>query len=603
MFHRVAMTGVLLTLGILNAGEAATGFQPLRYIGYWHDGSGVFRDCTPPAAWNEYDFKMVVTGKDSKGKEQKEEVPGKERLVNIVWKVPHYNWCNGGMIVVGGKVIGVADRGGLGFYADKPADFVGALMVAFDPATGKELWRTDLDHWDLVPDGAALRKEVQVLNQKLTEVYRVWAPLGARLRARHNGTNLDADTYRTLATPVRALIPDVPAEIDALKGTLFDNTGYEQIHFFGKVLPKYFPELDAMRNRIQKAGYLVDPWAGKYDPLGISMQTPVSDGKRIYMHTAYGAAFCLDLDGKILWKTWSGGGWERAAAIPSPVLSTNGSLLHIISLKGKDKVRMAVSTKDGREVWSSPFHGSYQTGPTVLTLPIGGDSAKPLEVLYFSGSGQVLRAADGKEVCKDLPAAWNGRPTPVSGDVLIMNNKSADGGGGSNIKNEYPEGWSAIRLTATNADTVVPEALWQGKKWGWGNVTARDGVVFAMGGKNGGVESVDLKTGATLATAGGKITGPFHYPILAGDHLISLDMKGNFGVAQVSADGHQIKLIGDSRLGDRVFGERGSSLLDMKFSYGCQLFASGNRLFVRSMTDLYCLGDPNAPLRLSKEHQ
>jgi outer membrane protein assembly factor BamB len=584
------------------ASIAGPGHQPVQYIGYWHDGSGVFRDCNPVNTWNEWDFKEVVTGKDDRGREQKMEVPDKERRVNIVWKVPHYNWCNGGIIITGGKLIGMTDRGGLGFYADRPADFVGALMVAFDPATGKELWRTDLDHWDLVPDGAVLSKELQTFNQKMTELYRAWVPLGLALRARHGGVSLTEERYRQLSQPVRALFPDLPADLASLKGTIYDNTGYEQIHFFGKLLPKYFPELAETRKKIQKAGYLLDPWAGKHDSLGISMQTPVSDGKHIYVHTGYGGVFCLDLNGKIIWKTWCGSGWERAAAIPSPVLSTGGSLLHIVSMKGKDKVRMAVSTKDGKEVWSSPFQGSYQSGPTVLTLPIAGDRSKPLEVLYFSGNGQVLRATDGKELCKGLPAAWNGRPTPVSGDVLIMNNKSADGGGGSNIKNDYDEGWAAIRLKAVSADAVVPETLWQGKKWGWGNVVARDNVVYAL---DGTVEAVDLLTGQQLGQSNGKVPNkvPFHYPILAGDLLIGMETTGRFGVAQVSADGRDLKVVSTPRLGERVYGAKDGLPLDMKFSYGCQMCASGNRIFIRSMTDLYCIGDPAEALRLSKEHQ
>jgi hypothetical protein len=40
-----------------------------------------------------------------------------------------------------------------------------------------------------------------------------------------------------------------------------------------------------------------------------------------------------------------------------------------------------------------------------------------------------------------------------------------------------------------------------------------------------------------------------------------------------------------------------------RYSYGSNLFFSGNRIFVRSMTDLYCLGDPKQAMVLSEEHR
>ncbi len=578
------------------------GHRPLQYIGYHHDGSGVFRDCTPVTEWNEWDFREEVAGQDRRGRDIKVELPDKENRVNIVWKVPHYNWSNGGMIIVGGRLYALSDRGGFGFYADRPAEFTGVELWCFDPDTGKELWRKDLHHWELVPNGEELRKTVQEYNRRFTEIYRAWSPLGSAMRNRSSGTALSDERYKELSAPVRELIPDLPPDLESLKGTVFDNTGYEQIHFFRRILPRYFPEVDEMRKTIERAGYLLDPWGGKYDPLGISMQTPVSDGKHIYVSTAFGAVFCVDLDGKEVWKKWFGGGWVRAAAIPSPVLS--GDLLHVIGQEREgrqaERVRVAMDKHTGETVWTAKFSGSYQTGPVVLELPVAGDLNNMMTVLVFQGNGAVLRADDGKELLAGLPAAWNGRPIGVDRDVVVLNNKSADGGGGGNIKNDYAEGWAALRLSAPDRDTVVAETLWEGKKLGWGNVVARDGVLFHQ--NRNLIESYDLFSGEQLAKAGGTMAAAFHYPMLAGDYIIGMDMKGFFGVAQVSADGREVKVVANNRLGDRVYGEKEAPPLDMKFSYGCNPFASGNRLFIRSMTELYCIGNPDEPLRLSKEH-
>jgi hypothetical protein len=91
--------------------------------------------------------------------------------------------------------------------------------------------------------------------------------------------------------------------------------------------------------------------------------------------------------------------------------------------------------------------------------------------------------------------------------------------------------------------------------------------------------------------------------VLAGDHLIGLGEQGHSGVARVSHDGKQLNPIGTNRLGDKAWFSYGVDQLAKKFAYGCQPFASGNRIFIRSYTDLYCVGDPQATMVLSPAHR
>ena len=602
------MTGIGLAVVWCVASSAAEppppGHQPLRYIGYYHDGSGVFRDATPVTSWNEWDFKEVETGeKDGRGRPVKVTVPDRERRVNIVWKVPHYNWCNGGMIVAGGKLFAMSDRAGLGFYADRLAEFAGAELFCIDPADGKTIWKIDLDHWDLVPNGAELRKTLLEYNRKGTEIYRAWCPLGNALRDREGGVKLSETHYQELAKPARVFFADLPGDLAGLKGTIFDNTGYEQIHFM-KLLPKYFPAVVEMRKKIQAAGYLLDPWGGKYDHLGINMQTPVSDGKRVWICTAYGGVFCADLNGKIIWKKWLGGGWDRAAAIPSPVLA--GDLLITIGRESQGRqprtAWIALDTKNGRQIWDSPFRGSYQQGPIVLDLPLGGDANNKVQVLYCQ-NGTVLRVTDGRILVSGLGVMYTGRPCQVYRDIIVTGNTYQDGGGSA--KSEFPEqaGCAALRLKAENADKVVAEVLWQGKKMDVSGLVARDGVLFHRA-RDGKVESYDLLMGNQIGkTSGACECRPTHYSILVGEYILGLSTDGKTGVTQVSQDGKTLKVIGTNRLGDRYYHHRNPDPLGRTFNGGAQPFASGNRVFVRSNTDLYCIGDPNQPMRLSREHR
>ena len=71
------------------------------------------------------------------------------------------------------------------------------------------------------------------------------------------------------------------------------------------------------------------------------------------------------------------------------------------------------------------------------------------------------------------------------------------------------------------------------------------------------------------------------------------------------SDGRSVKPVAGNVLGDTPKPTKGVDLLPRqdRFQYGSNLFFSGNRMFVRSMTDLYCIGDPQAAMVLSKEHQ
>ncbi|MFW5860332.1 MAG: PQQ-binding-like beta-propeller repeat protein [Planctomycetota bacterium] len=588
---------VLLVVAAFGAAWAAeatpVGHQPLRYFGLCHDGSGVIPDCDPVLTWNETEF--------AKQDGKKYDKPVGRKPVNIVYKVPDYNWCHAAPIVVGGRVYTINDRGGYGFYADRAAEFASVELTCRDPATGEELWRKDLVHWDLVPNGAHLHKLVLEYNQLEARIYGAYAPMGSAMRNRGR-VPLTPERYLKLAEPLRELIPDLPATLADIKGHIIDSKGYEQIHFFGKVAKKYFPELVEMRKQIQDAGYLLDPWGGKWDPLGISMMTPVSDGKHIYISTAFGAVYCVDLDGAMVWKRWYGGGFDRAPAIPSPILVGDVLVVTTHDPEGKPNrgvVRMGINKRTGETLWTAPFGGGYQASPVALRLHIGGDPSQPMDVIYYGGNGVVLRAPDGKQLAANLAGNGTGRPPMVAGDVVVLPNKSADGGR-SKEQNPYEPGVCALRLSAPDADTVKAKALWQGKDLSWGGLVACDGVLFHIGDSQ--VESFALETGKTIASARNPGKKSRYYTLLAGNTLIGLDDHGFSTTAQVSHDG-RIGQVHANRLGTLDYGKGQPNPLDKCFNYGAPFTASGNRIWIRSATHLYCIGDSRQPTRLSKPHQ
>ena len=117
---------ILIVPASLMAGE------PSKMIGFRGDGTGVFpEDCRPPT---EFDG---VTGK------------------NLVWKAPLPNFGNGSPIVVGRKAFVVCEAGW-------PEGADCATLLCFDAATGKELWKRELDEFaTMPPDRAKQAREVR----------------------------------------------------------------------------------------------------------------------------------------------------------------------------------------------------------------------------------------------------------------------------------------------------------------------------------------------------------------------------------------------------------------------------------------------------------
>jgi outer membrane protein assembly factor BamB len=328
------------------------------------------------------------------------------------------------------------------------------------------------------------------------------------------------------------------------------------------------------------------------------MATPVTDGKYVWAVTFYGDAFCYDMAGKLVWKQWYGAGGNRMTSITSPILAGDLLIFAGCPSDGKKSVGswMAVDKATGKLVWATPRQGgqSYTcASPTLHRVAIGGDATKPLDVLWCP-TGQILRVSDGKVLAKEIGCQGNSRPWAVQGDVLVIENGSADGGQGK--AQTFPLGTVAFRLKATDADTVTAEQLWiQPKGTDACRLVARNGILYGFTGRGGAQQmaAYDLLTGKVLKTTPAAFA-PYHLSALAGSQLFAMDANGYCGVYSLSKDGLPDGTKHINRLGLRVYGN-----YDF-FNQGSQPAFCGNRIFIRSYTDVYCLGDAKEPTRLSE---
>jgi hypothetical protein len=321
------------------------------------------------------------------------------------------------------------------------------------------------------------------------------------------------------------------------------------------------------------------------------------------MNTMHGDAFCYDFDGNPVWKKWYGYEMTRGEAITSPILVGDllimrGRMPEKPGGKPKRHCWMAVNKKNGEIVWQTPKHGgrSYtDASPTHHRLAIGGDESQQLDVLWCP-TGQVLRVSDGKELASELGCQGNGRPWGVQGDILVIKNGSSDGGRGK--AQTWDEGIVAFRLKADSQDKVTGEKLWfkDGRRLP-GRFTVKDNVVYGVSRKE--AFAFNLLTGQQLSKAGfpRHAERTHHLTAVAGGYLFGLSHSNDCVVISLGPDGRRLSTVALNRLGERRYRS-----YDF-FNEGAQPFFSGNRIFIRSYTDVYCLGNPNQPMRLSSAHK
>jgi hypothetical protein len=373
-----------------------------------------------------------------------------------------------------------------------------------------------------------------------------------------------------------------------------------------------------------------DQWGEPYTSM--TFATPVTDGEAIYVTSINNAVASVDLNGTIRWIVWDRNAERERASISlgctgtrficSPAL-IRGRL--IVNQNGEIR---AFDPATGQKLWGGShigirFGGQYpwrhypeapMLSSTALKLPDGGE----LVVIWDGGPG-LWRWEDGHLLLgkgKIMQAAESATLQKLIDDI-VLGWTSKSGYGSDSM-------W-AKRLVARSRDTVDLQLLWEIKKETKKNwVDWRcNAPVYLPGGKvHGAWGLLDTYRLDDDELAGDRLTFPScrrdtRWHILVGDQIVN--DTGDRGLAIAPPDGRTVPVGIPDPCIDRRVAEDEAWRLDWGWQVNCQsgvplgtpfgerivehglLSAQANRVFRRTRSYLWCLGDPNQAFPAPKD--
>jgi hypothetical protein len=550
------------------AGPAAGG----EVMGYRGDGSCV-AEGNPPVRWGEGQ--------------------------NVLWRTPLPNWGYSSPIVARERVFVTTEPG---WKHDFP------VLNCFDAGSGRLLWQREVNQ--LPATGLSAERQEEVLRE-YRDILAKWRKSYRLFHEWHSAA--DAEGKKQALEKMASL------------GLKFDAERFQAS--YGVLRRADFPWKEFC---FREAGFQSETWQHgcgySISCVGQSFPTPVTDGEHVYVATAFMGFACYDLDGNLKWLKFSpgsyGGKWgvDYCKFARSPLLHGN-----LLISDMADLVR-AFDKRTGELLWSHDRTGGKCTGmtlPAIITVD-GTDVLISKSRAYRLPDGkeltvEPLRRSRVARLLEDDEPAGESRAVPLptgeevtargmkpcgitrlvkhdERDVVFFTGGGEHGNWPDKGNNEIPPPM-AVRFSL-DGSTLRGEVLWSGingqKVCGHTGIVYHDGKVYWRG------CVLDAETGRLLAGTRrkrqGATPGTRHLLWVADGHVYGLQAgKEGEGICEVyTLDGERVAV--NVLPTAKTEGEKADQIIEQtgrpqwSFSYACSFAIAGDRIYVRSNDDLWCIG-------------
>lgn len=337
------------------------------------------------------------------------------------------------------------------------------------------------------------------------------------------------------------------------------------LHYF-----LYCLDLSSGRVQWRREFHSGPPPVGRHRKNSFVSETPLSDGRSVFVYVASLGVYAFSLDGTLRWKTpldahpvYLDFGTGGSAAL-------HENLLVIVNDNEEQQFVAAIDTRTGREVWRTARDLALAADPrkSGWSTPFVWTHAGRTEIVTIGPGSAVSYDLKGKELWRLSGMSPTPIPTPFAYDGLLY----VDGGAGGGLFAIRPGASGDISLSGDQRSNGV--VAWSDPRGGTYLPTpvAYKGGLYRLSEK-GILSRFDARTGAVTyrqrlsREAGAFTASPWAY----GDRIYCLDEEGNTFVV---AAGDTFKLLHVNPLDEMALATPA---------------IVGDRLLLRTETRLYAL--------------
>lgn len=219
-----------------------------------------------------------------------------------------------------------------------------------------------------------------------------------------------------------ALVPGhaAPTHIDSGKPFLHpDSVGVDRRHTL-RVIALDVQSGAVLWDQVAYEGPMFD---NRHRRSSYASTTPVTDGRRVFVHFGAEGVFAYDVAGTLAWKTSVGRIKTLGLGVgASPILFRDLLILQCDDNTGDDSFIVALDTATGRERWRTrrDVQISWST-PVLVDVPAEGSTPARTE-LVTNGSEWIVAydPASGRELWRTIGVRSNAIHTPLVGDGLVI---------------------------------------------------------------------------------------------------------------------------------------------------------------------------------------
>lgn len=314
-----------------------------------------------------------------------------------------------------------------------------------------------------------------------------------------------------------------------------------------------------------------DQFSGFMSEHGYASQTPVSDGERIYAFFGKSGVYAFDMNGKELWKKYVGqeSSSRHWGSGASPILY--GDLL-IVNASDESQSIRAFNKVTGEEVWKAQAAGLELTFNTPrIVKNVDGEDELIVAVPYEVWG---LNPQTGKLTWyAECDLDGNVSPTIVEADGIVYAVGGRNGGMVAVKTGGKGDVTKTHVLWESRETTYVPSPVLHAGKLYW--VSDR-GQAYCLDAKTGETVYRERLSGSTGSSGRGGSRGFYASVVLAGEHIYAVSRQGETYVYKPGAEfkvEHINSLDGDD--GD----------------FNASPAIADGQIFLRSDNALYCIGE------------